>query len=138
MEHRCASSARAAVEILKVGLPGVLSASGATFFRVRTIVPRPVAADPGARPGRRAENAEPATPIALLADIAFAMFGAPGVTVGIRISQMMSVLAALSIAVSDVDSNHFAVRIRKHHGVFSANGLTAGKKQYCRGGNDAQ
>ena len=102
---------------------------------------------PGSRPRRQHcawRYCAPPAQLTLLADIAFAVFGAPGVAVGIEISQVMSVLAAFGIAVGDGNPDHLAVYIGKHHGVFCASatgrmdGLTAGKEQRCRGGNDAQ
>jgi hypothetical protein len=70
--------------------------------------------------------------IASPANRAFAVLAAPGVAVAVGISEMMPVLAALLVAVCDVNSDHLAVRIRKHHRVLRADSLTAGEDQHCR------
>src|SRR6185437_9083493 len=46
---------------------------------------------------------------ALLADLAVAVLSAPGVAVGVGIAEMMSILPALLVGVSDRDADHLAL-----------------------------
>jgi hypothetical protein len=76
--------------------------------------------------------------IALLADLAVAVLGAPGVAVGVGIPQVTPVLAALLVGVCDWNTDHLAVHIRKHRMVVRTDGLTAAQDQRRRSDNDPQ